>query len=125
MATPAICARRLTKRFADFTAVDAIDLDVQAGECFGLLGPNGAGKTTTVRMIHAYWPITAGELLVLGLPVDREPAAVKRRLGLVPQEDTLDPDLTPWENLLVFARYFDIPRREARRRAADLLQFVE
>jgi lipooligosaccharide transport system ATP-binding protein len=125
MPTPAVLARQLTKRFGDFTAVDAIDLDVRAGECLGLLGPNGAGKTTSVRMIHAYLPITAGELLVLGFPVDREPAAVKRRLGLVPQEDTLDPDLTPWENLLVFARYFDIPRREARRRAADLLEFVQ
>jgi lipooligosaccharide transport system ATP-binding protein len=125
MRTAAIHARRLTKRFGDFTAVDAIDLDVQAGECFGLLGPNGAGKTTTVRMIHAVQPITAGELAVLGLPVTSEPAAVKRRLGLVPQEENLDPDLTPWENLLVFARYFDIPRSEARRRATELLNFVE
>jgi lipooligosaccharide transport system ATP-binding protein len=125
MSTTAIHARRLTKRFGEFTAVDAIDLDVPAGECFGLLGPNGAGKTTTVRMIHAVQPITAGELVVLGLPVDREPAAVKRRLGLVPQEENLDPDLTPWENLLVFARYFDIPRPEAYRRATDLLRFVE
>ncbi|MBI4737458.1 MAG: ATP-binding cassette domain-containing protein [candidate division NC10 bacterium] len=121
----AISACRLTKRFGDRVAVDGVDFDVEAGECFGLLGPNGAGKTTTVRMIHAFTPITAGDLVVLGLRVDDEPVAVKRRLGVVPQEENLDPDLTPWENLMVFARYFDIPRAEARRRAADLLEFVE
>jgi lipooligosaccharide transport system ATP-binding protein len=120
----AIIARHLTKRFADLVAVDAIDLQVEVGECFGILGPNGAGKTTTVRMVHAVTPVTAGELTVLGLRVDRDPAAVKRRLGVVPQEENLDPDLTPWENLIVFARYFDIPRVEARRRATDLLEFV-
>ena len=124
MPQPAITARHLTKRFRDLVAVDGIDLEVQVGECFGLLGPNGAGKTTTVRMIHAVTPITTGDLLVLGLRVDRRPADVKRRLGVVPQEENLDPDLSPWENLLVFARYFDIPRSEARRRAADLLEFV-
>jgi lipooligosaccharide transport system ATP-binding protein len=124
MPQPAIIARHLTKRFGDLVAVDGIDLQVEAGECYGILGPNGAGKTTIVRMIHAVTPITAGDLVVLGLRVDREPAAVKRRIGVVPQEENLDPDLTPWENLLVFARYFDIPRAEARRRAADLLEFV-
>jgi lipooligosaccharide transport system ATP-binding protein len=122
---PAILARNLTKRFGDLVAVDGVDFDVGVGECFGLLGPNGAGKTTTVRMIHAFTPITAGDLVVLGLRVDYEPVAVKRRLGVVPQEENLDPDLTPWENLMVFARYFDIPRAEAQRRAADLLEFVE
>jgi lipooligosaccharide transport system ATP-binding protein len=124
MSLAAITARQLTKRFGDLVAVDGIDLQVEAGECFGILGPNGAGKTTIARMIHAVTPITAGDLTVLGLAVDREPAAVKRRVGVVPQEENLDPDLTPWENLLVFARYFDIPRAEARRRAADLLEFV-
>jgi lipooligosaccharide transport system ATP-binding protein len=124
MSLAAITARHLTKRFGDLIAVDGIDLQVEAGECFGILGPNGAGKTTIARMIHAVTPITAGDLAVLGLRVDREPAAVKRRVGVVPQEENLDPDLTPWENLLVFARYFDIPRAEARRRAADLLEFV-
>ncbi len=124
MSSAAISAYRLTKRFRNLVAVDAIDLEVKAGECFGLLGPNGAGKTTTVRMIHAVTPITAGALVVLGLRVDRRPAEVKRRLGVVPQEENLDPDLSPWENLVVFARYFDIPRTEARRRAADLLDFV-
>jgi lipooligosaccharide transport system ATP-binding protein len=124
MSPLAIIARNLSKRFGDVVAVDGIDFEVEAGECFGLLGPNGAGKTTTVRMLHAVVPITAGELLVLGRRVDREPVAVKRQLGVVPQEENLDPDLTALENLLVFARYFDIPRAEARRRAADLLEFV-
>ncbi len=124
MSSNAITARHLTKRFGDLVAVDGIDLRVEAGECFGILGPNGAGKTTIVRMIHAVTPITAGDLMVLGLRVDREPAAVKRRVGVVPQEENLDPDLNPSENLVIFARYFDIPRAEARRRAAELLEFV-
>ncbi|MGE5851398.1 MAG: ABC transporter ATP-binding protein [Candidatus Methylomirabilota bacterium] len=124
MSTPAILAHNLTKRFGTLVAVDGIDLQVGIGECFGFLGPNGAGKTTTVRMIHAVTPITSGELIVLGYRVDREPASVKRRLGVVPQEENLDPDLTPEENLVVFGRYFDLPRTEARRRAADLLEFV-
>jgi len=120
----AIRARKLTKRFGPLVAVDGIDFEVGAGECFGFLGPNGAGKTTTIRMIHAVIPLTSGELIVLGRRVDHDPAAVKRRLGVVPQEENLDPDLTPGENLVVFARYFDLPRAEARRRAADLLEFV-
>jgi lipooligosaccharide transport system ATP-binding protein len=124
MPASAIIARDLTKRFGNLVAVNGIGLEVRAGECFGLLGPNGAGKTTIVRMIHALIPVTAGDLLVLGHRVDREPTALKRRLGVVPQEENLDPDLTPLENLLVFARYFDIPGVEARRRAADLLEFV-
>ena len=124
MSSPAIIARGLTKRFGDQVAVDGINFTVDAGECFGLLGPNGAGKTTIVRIIHAVIPVTAGDLLVLGHRVDRDPVAIKRRLGVVPQEENLDPDLTPLENLLVFARYFDIPRSEARRRAADLLELV-
>jgi lipooligosaccharide transport system ATP-binding protein len=124
MSAPAILAHKLTKRFGTLVAVDGIDFEVGVGESFGFLGPNGAGKTTTVRMIHAVTPITSGELIVLGRRVDREPAAVKRRLGVVPQEENLDPDLTPEENLVVFGRYFDLPRIEARRRAADLLEFV-
>jgi len=119
-----ISARHLTKRFGELVAVNEIDLRVERGECFGILGPNGAGKTTTVRMIHAVTPISAGDLTVLGLRVDQDPAAVKRRIGVVPQEENLDSDLSAWENLLVFARYFDIPASEARRRATDLLEFV-
>src|SRR5574341_2538224 len=124
MPNPAILAHKLTKRFGTLVAVDGIDFEVGIGECFGFLGPNGAGKTTTVRMIHGVTPITSGELIVLAHRVDREPAAVKRRLGVVPQEENLDPDLTPEENLVVFGRYFDLPRIEARRRAAALLEFV-
>jgi lipooligosaccharide transport system ATP-binding protein len=124
MSVPAILARKLTKSFGPLVAVDGIDFEVGVGECFGFLGPNGAGKTTTIRMIHAVIPITSGELVVLGRRVDHDPAAVKRRLGVVPQEENLDPDLTPEENLVVFGRYFDLPRIEARRRAADLLGFV-
>jgi lipooligosaccharide transport system ATP-binding protein len=124
MSIPAILASKLTKRFGPLVAVDGIDFEVGVGECFGFLGPNGAGKTTTIRMIHAVIPITSGELVVLGRRVDHDPAAVKRRLGVVPQEENLDPDLTPEENLVVFGRYFDLPRIEARRRAADLLEFV-
>jgi lipooligosaccharide transport system ATP-binding protein len=124
MFSAAITARHLTKRFGELVAVDGIDLQVETGKCFGILGANGAGKTTIVRMIHAVTPITAGSLTVLGLRPDREPAAVKCRVGVVPQEENLDPDLNPLENLIIFARYFDIPRPEARRRATELLEFV-
>jgi lipooligosaccharide transport system ATP-binding protein len=124
MADMAIRARGLTKRFGDLIAVDGIDLDVEFGECFGLLGPNGAGKTSTVRMIHAASPVSAGSLHVLGQRVDESPAVVKRQVGVVPQEENLDPDLSPLENLLAFARYYDIPRAEARQRAAVLLDVM-
>jgi lipooligosaccharide transport system ATP-binding protein len=89
-----------------------------------LLGPNGAGKTSTVRMIHAVSPVSTGSLHVLGNRVDESPAAVKRQVGVVPQEENLDPDLSPMENLLAFARYYDIPRAEARQRAISLLDFM-
>src|SRR3972149_3018042 len=116
MSVPAILARKLTKRFGPLVAVDGIDFEGGVGACFGFLGPNGAGKTTTIRMIHAVIPITSGELIVLGRGVDHDPAAVKRRLGVVPQEENLDPDLTPGENLVVFARFFDLSRAHTRRR---------
>lgn len=122
---PIIEARGLVKRFGAVTAVAGIDFAVGPGECFGFLGPNGAGKTTTIRMLHAFMPPTAGLLRVAGYEVKAHPRAVKARLGVVPQEDNLDPDLSPLENLLAYARYFRIPRAEARRRAEDLLRFVE
>ncbi len=122
---PVVQAEQVVKRFGDLTAVDGISLDVQAGECFGLLGPNGAGKTTTVRMIQAASPITAGRIRVLGHDVAVEPRRVKAALGVCPQQDNLDEDFSVLRNLLVYARYFGIPRTEARRRAMELLEFLQ
>jgi lipooligosaccharide transport system ATP-binding protein len=122
---PLIRARGLTKRFGTFTAVDSIDFEVARGEAFGFLGPNGAGKSSTMRMVGAVSPVTSGELRILG----RDPAAagaeIRARLGVVPQEDTLDLELTVLENLVVYGRYFDLPRAEAKRRARELLDFVQ
>jgi len=111
----------LTKRYGAFTAVDGIDLAVAPGECFGFLGPNGAGKTTTMRMLCCLAPRDAGDLTVLGIDPAADPRALKRRLGVVAQDTTLDLELTVRENLLVYARYFDIPGPEARARASELL----
>jgi lipooligosaccharide transport system ATP-binding protein len=122
---PLIHARGLTKRFGSFTAVDAIDFDVAPGESFGFLGPNGAGKTTAMRMISCVSPITSGTLRVLGMDPAIEPARIKARLGVVPQQDALDGELTVRENLVIYGRYFDLPRREARRRADELLEFAQ
>src|SRR5437868_1479933 len=118
-------ARGLTKRFGEFTAVDAIDFQVARGESFGFLGPNGAGKTSTMRMIGCVSPITGGELRVLGMDPTTDPARIKARLGVVPQQDTLDMELTVRENLIIYGRYFDLSRREARHRADELLEFVQ
>ncbi|MBI2861555.1 MAG: ABC transporter ATP-binding protein, partial [Chloroflexi bacterium] len=106
--TTAVLARGVTKHYGDLLAVDSIDFSVEEGECFGFLGPNGAGKTTTVRMIQCASPLTAGELRVFGRDVRRDAPAIKASLGVVPQETNLDPDLTVWQNLMVYARYFDI-----------------
>ena len=122
---PLIRARGLTKRFGTFTAVDAIDFDVAAGEAFGFLGPNGAGKTSTMRMIGAVSPRTDGELSVLGTDPEQNGPRIRARLGVVPQSDTLDTELTVLENLLIYGRYFDLSYAEARRRAMELLQFVQ
>src|SRR5215207_7382745 len=105
MDLPLIHARGLTKRFGDFTAVDGIDLDVERGEAFGFLGPNGAGKSSTMRMIGCVSPPTAGTLRVLGRDPATEGAAIRGRLGVVPQEDSLDLEMTVRENLLVYGRY--------------------
>jgi lipooligosaccharide transport system ATP-binding protein len=115
----------LTKKYGDLVAVAGIDFEIREGECFGFLGPNGAGKTTTVRMIHCVSPITAGTLTVGGLPSGLNNRALKKITGVIPQEIALDIDLTVEENLLIFARFFDIGRREARARIAELLRFVE
>jgi lipooligosaccharide transport system ATP-binding protein len=116
-------AEQLTKHFGDLVAVDHISFDVYRGECFGLLGPNGAGKTSTVRMINCTSPLTAGHLEVLGLDVEGEPRRIKSRLGVCPQEESLDPDLTVLQNLMVYSRYFSMPRKVALRRSEELLRF--
>ncbi len=122
---PLIHASQLTKRFASFTAVDAIDFDVAPGESFGFLGPNGAGKTSTMRMIGCVSPVTEGTLTVLGLDPAVDGRRIKARIGVAPQEDTLDMELTVRENLVIYGRYFDLSRREAGRRADELLEFVQ
>jgi lipooligosaccharide transport system ATP-binding protein len=120
-----IQARGLVKRFGAFTAVDGIDVEVRQGEAFGFLGPNGAGKSSTMRMIGCVSPPTAGELRILGLDPLRDGPAIRARLGVCPQQDNLDPELSVRENLTTYARYFGIPRRVARERAAELLDFVQ
>ena len=120
-----IVARNLVKRYGAFTAVDDISFSVRAGECFGFLGPNGAGKTTTIRMIACVSPVTAGELTVDGMDVRREPRRIKATLGVVPQEDNLDPDLTVRQNLRVYARYFDLPREVAEARIDESLALLQ
>jgi lipooligosaccharide transport system ATP-binding protein len=117
-------AKRLTKRFGDLTAVNEIDFKIFKGECFGFLGPNGAGKTTTMRMTHCVLPLSSGELTVAGLNVANKGREIKKMIGVAPQENNLDPDFTVFHNLIVYARYFDIPKAEARRRAEELLRFV-
>jgi len=124
-AQPLIQARGLVKRFGGFTAVDAIDVAVPAGEAFGFLGPNGAGKSSTMRMIGCVSPPSEGELRILGMDPVRDGPAIRARLGVCPQLDTLDPELTVRENLITYARYFGIARRVARLRATELLDFVQ
>ena len=120
-----IQASNLTKKFGDLTAVNGISFEIEEGECFGFLGPNGAGKTTTVRMIHCVSPITAGTITVNGLSAGVNNRKIKAMTGVVPQEITLDNDLTVFENMMVFSKFFDIPGREARRRTDELISFVE
>jgi len=120
-----IRARALTKKFGQFTAVDGIEFDVAPGESFGFLGPNGAGKTSTMRMIGCVSPLTSGELSILGLNPATDGARIKARLGVVPQQDTLDMELTVRENLIIYGRYFDLSRRDAGRKADELLEFVQ
>src|SRR5918993_3414254 len=117
--------RGLNKSYANFEAVKGVDFEVYRGECFGFLGPNGAGKTTTMKMIYGAVVPTGGELRVAGLDVRRHEREVKRRIGVVPQENNLDEDLKVKENLLVFGRYFDLPRKLVRQRAEELLEFVQ
>jgi lipooligosaccharide transport system ATP-binding protein len=118
-------ARALVKRFGSFTAVDGIDVEVRRGEAFGFLGPNGAGKSSTMRMIGCTSPSTEGTLRVFGLDPATHGKQIRARLGVVPQADQLDTELTVAENLIIYGRFFDIPRAECKRRAAELLEFVQ
>ncbi|WP_419925705.1 ABC transporter ATP-binding protein [Candidatus Poriferisocius sp.] len=120
-----IAAWGLTKRFGDFTAVDGIDFEVERGEVFGFLGPNGAGKSSTMRMIGCVSDPTGGALRILGMDPSREGTKIRARLGVVPQQDNLDEELSVAENLYVYGRYFDLPRSVLRPRIAELLEFVQ
>jgi len=120
-----IRARGLVKRFGSFTAVDGIDFDLSRGEAFGFLGPNGAGKSSTMRMIGCVSPPSGGELSILGLDPVADGPAIRARLGVVPQEDTLDLELTVRENLMIYGRYFGLPREVIRERSTRLLEFVQ
>lgn len=122
---PLVVARGLTKRFGDFVAVDGIDFEIGRGASFGFLGPNGAGKTSTMRMISCMSPISGGSLRVLGMDPAMQGPAIRARIGLVPQEDTLDLELTVLDNLMIYGRYFDLPRSVIRQRAMRLLEFAQ
>lgn len=125
MSDALVIAHHLTKRFGDFTAVDSIDFVVRPGEAFGFLGPNGAGKSSTMRMIGAVSPITSGSLSVLGLDPATQGPELRSRIGVVPQEDSLDVELTVAENLMIYGRYFGLQRSVIRPRIEELLDFVQ
>jgi len=120
-----IKTKNLTRKFKDLLAVDTVNLEVKEGECFGLLGPNGAGKTSLIRMITAVSPPTTGDIWVQGNNLRTHSRQVKAILGVVPQLDNLDEDLTVFQNLMTFARYFGIPKNEARRRSMEILSLFE
>jgi lipooligosaccharide transport system ATP-binding protein len=122
---PLIHARDLRKEFGSLTAVDGIDFDVQPGEAFGFLGPNGAGKSSTMRMIGCVSPPSGGTLRILDMDPVRDGPEIRARLGVVPQADTLDNELSVRENMIVYARYFGLSRRVAREKADELLDFVQ
>lgn len=118
-------ARGLTKSFGDFTAVDGIDVEVQRGEAFGFLGPNGAGKSSTMKMVGCVSPVSNGELRILGMDPATDGAAIRARLGVCPQQDMLDEDLSVEENLWVYGRFFGLSRKEVRARTDELLDFAQ
>jgi lipooligosaccharide transport system ATP-binding protein len=120
-----IHARGLVKRFGDLVAVDGIDLDVRPGEAFGFLGPNGAGKSSTMRMIGCVSPVSGGTLRILGQHASERGPQIRARLGVVPQQDSLDLELTVRENMLIYGRYFGLSRRELKPRIDELLDFVQ
>ena len=118
-------AQNLTKKYDDFVAVDNINFQVYKGECCGFLGPNGAGKTTTIKMIHCVLPPASGKLSVAGISVSENPREIKKMIGVSPQEENLDPDFSVITNLTVYARYFDISKRDACKRAEEMLKFFQ
>jgi lipooligosaccharide transport system ATP-binding protein len=122
--TPIVHARALTKRYGQMEAVRGIDFSIQAGECFGFLGVNGAGKTTTMKMIYCRIARTSGDLTVLGMDTDQYALRIKQRLGVVAQENALDPELTVIENLMLYASFFAVTGPAARRKAGELLELV-
>jgi len=120
-----IVASGLRKSYGDFEAVKGIDVDVRKGEAFGFLGPNGAGKSSTMRMIAAVSPVSAGSLRILGMDPATQGSQIRARIGVCPQEDNLDNELRVAENLIVYGRYFGLPRAESTRRTKELLEFVQ
>lgn len=122
---PVVEARGLTKDFGEFRAVDGIDFSIGSGESFGFLGPNGAGKTSTMKMISCMSPATEGVLRVLGRDPARDGRAIRARLGLVPQEDSLELELSVLDNLYTYGRYFDLPKNVILERAERLLEFAQ
>ncbi len=120
-----VSAKGLVKDYGLFRAVDNVEFQVFKGECFGFLGPNGAGKTSIMRMIYCFMLPTAGEIKVFGLNVLKEPSTIKSKIGVMPQEENLDIDLSVLENLIVYARYFDISKKKSLHRAMELLDFVK
>jgi lipooligosaccharide transport system ATP-binding protein len=125
MSEPLVTARDLTKTFGDFTAVDSVDFSIALGESFGFLGPNGAGKTSTMRLIAAVSPVTSGSLRVLDLDPETDGTEIRARIGVVPQEDNLDMELTVAENLYIYGRYFDLPKTVINERIDELLEFAQ
>lgn len=125
MSEALITARNLVKKFGELTAVAGIDVEVRRGEAFGFLGPNGAGKSSTMRMIGCVSPVTSGELRLFGMDPATDGPRIRGRIGVVPQMDTLDTELTVEENLHIYGRFFDIPRAECRRRTKELLAFAQ
>jgi lipooligosaccharide transport system ATP-binding protein len=120
-----VTAKELTKNYGALCAVDHIGFEIAKGECFGFLGPNGAGKTTVMGVIYCFMPPTSGEIKVFGIDVNKDPSRIKSRIGVMPQDDSLDPDLSVFENLIIYARYFDVPKKVSMPLAGELLRFVE
>ena len=118
-------AKNLTKKFGDLIAVDKINFKIFKGESYGFLGPNGAGKTTTMRMIQTVSPLTEGRLTLAGMDVVNHSREIKSMIGVAPQDDNLDPDFTVFQNLIVYSRYFDVPKEKAKNKANELLKFLQ